>query len=36
MREQLYVPLDAAVGIKPGIDVIVRMPEIPGRPFPAK
>jgi RND family efflux transporter MFP subunit len=34
MRVQLYVPQDAAVGVKPGIGAVVRVPEIPGRTFP--
>jgi RND family efflux transporter MFP subunit len=33
MRIQLYVPQDAAIGVKPGIDAIVRVPELPGRTF---
>jgi RND family efflux transporter MFP subunit len=36
MRIQLYVPQNAAVGVKPGIDAVVRVPEIPGRTFPGK
>jgi RND family efflux transporter MFP subunit len=33
MRIQLYVPQDAAIGVKPGIDAVVRVPELPGRTF---
>jgi multidrug efflux pump subunit AcrA (membrane-fusion protein) len=36
MRVQLYVPQNAAVGVKPGIYAVVRVPEIPGRTFPGK
>jgi RND family efflux transporter MFP subunit len=36
MRIQLYVPQDAAIGVKPGIDAIVRVPELPGRTFAGK
>jgi RND family efflux transporter MFP subunit len=31
-----YVPQSAAVGVKPGVAAIVRIPELPGREFPAK
>jgi RND family efflux transporter MFP subunit len=34
MRIQLYVPQDAAIGVKAGIDAVVRIPELPGRTFP--
>jgi RND family efflux transporter MFP subunit len=34
LRIQLFVPQDAAIGVKPGIDAVVRIPEIPGRTFP--
>jgi RND family efflux transporter MFP subunit len=34
MRIQLFVPQDAAFGVSPGVDVVVRVPEIPGRSFP--
>jgi multidrug efflux pump subunit AcrA (membrane-fusion protein) len=30
----VYVPQDAAFGVAPGIDAIVRVPELPGRAFP--
>src|SRR5258708_37999359 len=34
MRIQLFVPQDAAFGASPGVDAVVRVPEIPGRTFP--
>jgi RND family efflux transporter MFP subunit len=34
MRIRLYVPQDAAIGLKPGVDAVVRVPEIPNRTFP--
>ena len=36
MRIRLYVPQDAAIGVKPGIDAVVRVPEIPDRRFTGK
>jgi RND family efflux transporter MFP subunit len=33
MRIQLYVPQDSAIGVKAGIDAVVRVPEIPGKTF---
>src|SRR6201997_3253600 len=33
IRTQVFVPQDAAFGLKPGIDAIVRVPEIPDRTF---
>jgi RND family efflux transporter MFP subunit len=36
IRTQLYVPQDAAFGIAPGVDAVVRVPEIPDRTFPGK
>jgi RND family efflux transporter MFP subunit len=36
MRIRLYVPQDAAIGVKPGVDAVVRVPEMPHRPFPGK
>jgi Barrel-sandwich domain of CusB or HlyD membrane-fusion len=36
LRIQLFVPRDAAIGVKPGIDAVVRIPELPGRTFPGK
>jgi RND family efflux transporter MFP subunit len=34
MRIQLFVPQDAAFGVSPGVEAVVRVPEIPGRTFP--
>jgi RND family efflux transporter MFP subunit len=34
MRIQLYVPQDDALGVTPGTQAIVRVPEMPGREFP--
>jgi RND family efflux transporter MFP subunit len=36
MRIQLFVPQEAAVGVKPGVTAIVRVAEIPGHPFPGQ
>jgi len=36
IRTQVFVPQDAAFGVKPGIDAVVRVPEIPDRTFPGK
>jgi RND family efflux transporter MFP subunit len=36
MRIRLYVPQDAAIGVKPGIEAVVRVPEIPDRRFTGK
>ena len=36
IRVRVYVPQDAAFGVTPGIDAIVRVPEIPDREFPGK
>ena len=36
IRVFVYVPQDAAVGVAPGVDAIVRVPEIPNREFPGK
>jgi RND family efflux transporter MFP subunit len=36
MRIRLYVPQDAAIGVKPGVDAVVRVPEIPDRLFTGK
>ena len=33
IRVSAYVPQDAAVGVAPGIDAVVRVPELPDRPF---
>jgi RND family efflux transporter MFP subunit len=34
IRTQLYVPQDAAIGVAPGIDAVMHVPEIPNRSFP--
>jgi multidrug efflux pump subunit AcrA (membrane-fusion protein) len=36
LRIQLYVPQDEAFGVAPGVEAIVRVPEMPGRDFPGK
>src|SRR5215471_10141007 len=36
LRIRLYVPQDSAIGVKPGVDALVRVPEIPDRNFPGK
>src|ERR1700757_1215455 len=36
IRVMVYVPQDAAFGVTPGVDAIVRVPEIPDREFPGK
>jgi RND family efflux transporter MFP subunit len=36
MRIRLYIPQDAAIGVKPGVDALVRVPEIPDRIFAGK
>src|SRR5262249_21570516 len=36
IRTQVYVPQNDAIGVKPGIEAVVRVPEIPGRTFPRK
>ena len=36
IRTQVYVPQDAAFGVKPGVEAVVRVPEIPGRNFSGK
>ena len=36
IRTEVYVPQDEAFGIGPGVDAVVRVPEIPGRSFPGK
>ena len=33
IRIQLYVPQDEAFGITPGVEAVVRVPEMPGRDF---
>jgi RND family efflux transporter MFP subunit len=34
IRTQVFVPQDEAFGLKPGIDAVVHVPEIPDRTFP--
>jgi len=34
MRVSAYVPQDAAFGVAPGIEAIIRVPELPDREFP--
>jgi RND family efflux transporter MFP subunit len=36
IRVWIYVPQDAAFGVTPGVDAIVRVPELPDREFPGK
>src|SRR6202522_170606 len=36
IRTQAYVPQDEAVGVMPGVDAVVHVPEIPDRSFPGK
>ena len=36
IRAQVYVPQDQAFGVKPGVEAVVRVPEIPDRTFPGK
>jgi RND family efflux transporter MFP subunit len=36
IRTQVFVPQDAAFGLKPGIDATVHVPEIPDHTFPGK
>jgi RND family efflux transporter MFP subunit len=36
IRIRLYVPQDAAIGVKAGVDAVVRVPEMPGRLFTGK
>jgi RND family efflux transporter MFP subunit len=36
IRVWVYVPQDAAFGVDPGVDAIVRVPELPDREFPGK
>jgi RND family efflux transporter MFP subunit len=36
IRTQVYVPQDEAFGLRPGVDAVIRVPEIPGRTFPGK
>ena len=36
IRTQVFVPQDEAGGVQPGVDAVVRVPELPGRAFPGK
>ena len=36
IRAQVFVPQDSAFGLGPGVDAVVRVPEIPDRTFPGK
>jgi RND family efflux transporter MFP subunit len=36
IRTQLFVPQDEAFGLKPGIEAVVHVPELPDRSFPSK
>jgi RND family efflux transporter MFP subunit len=36
IRTQVYVPQDAAFGVSPGVEAVVRVPEMPDRTFPGK
>jgi RND family efflux transporter MFP subunit len=36
IRTQVYVPQDHAFDVAPGVDAVVRVPELPGRTFPGK
>src|SRR6201992_775054 len=36
IRTQLFVPQDEAFGLKPGIEAVVHVPELPDRSFPGK
>jgi RND family efflux transporter MFP subunit len=36
LRIRLYVPQDEAFGLGPGVDAVIRVPELPGRDFPGK
>lgn len=36
IRIQVHVPQDAAFGLSPGVDAVVRVPEMPDRSFPGK
>ena len=36
IRTQVFVPQDEAFGLRPGIDAVVHVPEIPDRTFPGK
>jgi RND family efflux transporter MFP subunit len=36
IRTQVFVPQDEAFGVQPGVDAVIRVPELPGRVFPGK
>src|ERR1700684_3034132 len=36
IRTQVFVPQDEAFGLGPGVDALIRVPEIPDRSFPGK
>jgi len=36
IRTQAFVPQDEAFGVKPGIDAVIHVPELPDRTFPGK
>ena len=36
IRTQLYVPQNAAFGVRPGVEAVVRVPEMPDHTFPGK
>jgi RND family efflux transporter MFP subunit len=36
IRVQVTVPQDAAFGVAPGVEALVRIPELPDQPFPGK
>jgi len=36
LRIRLYVPQDDAFGVAPGVEAVIRVPELPGREFPGK
>ncbi len=36
LRIQIYVPQDEAFGVVPGVEAVIRVPEMPGRDFPGK
>jgi RND family efflux transporter MFP subunit len=36
IRTQVFVPQDEAIGVQPGVDAVIRVPELPGQAFPGK
>ena len=36
IRTQVYVPQDQAFGVVPGVEAVVRVPEMPDRTFPGR